>query len=771
MLRFAIALAAALLLASFAHAAPAINNVSLRGLQIGGTTTITLQGSELAGEVRLVAPFAIAKQEVAPGGNGQQIQLVITLASDVAPGIYAVRLATPTGITPPLVLGVDRLPQQPLVETIPALPVSMTGALGGGQIVKTSFAGKRDQPLVVDVEVQRLGANFKPVVRLYDSRGKQLTFSPPQHAIGGDARVALKLPADDTYTIELHDLLYRAAGPGYFRLKVGDLAFADFALPLAVPKSDKSDIHFTGTNLPPTATATVIKEFDFRADIPGGAPAAPLFTGGQPRVLLSDAAEIAEPPPGAGRALAAAPCGVSGVIAAAGEEDQYTVPVTAGQKLRIDVRARRLGSSLDGVLIVRGPQGNELARNDDQPGTPDPGLDFTVPAGVNQIVVGVRDMENRFSDEHVYHLSIRDAGAPDIAATIAQDTIQVPAGGTTLVPVTLTRTNYNGPVKLEVTSAVGKLRIDGAEIPAGANMALLTITAQGGAPAHSVARIVARATEPNVQLARLVMGPDTNGATRYQPWLRRDFGLAVVEAGPITVERKLVENPKTFRGTAIPLPLKLTRKAGAVGDVRVRLVTTQPMPKKKIKENNQDKEVDDVDRALRLVEGQPVFKPDQAEVAVNLQIPGDLPEQPWSYVLVAELLAADGKSVVAATATSGESLIPAAPLKLELTSAPQAEGRAGTGAAGNFTGKITREAGFNKPVTITLTGLPPEVKMVPQVVVEGAASDFTLPLTFQFGSKAGEFKGIKLSAIVAGDKVPAAVANVDVKIVPGEQPQ
>ena len=44
----------------------------------------------------------------------------------------------------------------------------------------------------------------------------------------------------------------------------------------------------------------------------------------------------------------------------------------------------------------------------------------------------------------------------------------------------------------------------------------------------------------------------------------------------------------------------LARAAGVTGAVRISLLSTQPMPKKTIKENNQDKSVDDVDKALRL---------------------------------------------------------------------------------------------------------------------------------------------------------------------------
>jgi hypothetical protein len=761
-----------LLLAHAASAAPVISNVSLRGLQIGGTTTLVVQGSELAGDVKLLAPFAIAKQEVLPGGNGQQIQLALTLDATVAPGIYAVRLATPTGITAPLVLGVDALPQQPLAEQITALPVAFTGALGGGQIIKATFTGKQGQALVIDVEAQRIGANFKPVVRLYDSRGKQLTFSPPRLPLGGDARVALKLPADDTYIIELHDLVYRAGGPGFFRLKVGELAYADFALPHAVTRGTKSPVRFSSSNLGDAAVEMDASQIASLTERASPSPPAATFTGARPTLIVSEANEAVETPAANGekQALAALPCGVTGRIAARGEEDQYLVPVAAGQKLRIDVTARRFGSLLDGLLIIRGPQGNELARNDDQPNTSDPGLEFTVPAGVDKMLVCVTDMEQRFGDEHVYHVSVRDSATPDFSATVASDTLNVPAGGTALVPVTITRTNFAGPIHLEFQGLVGDTRVDGAEIAAGATSALVTLSTRNG-PVHGLFRIVAKSADPSVPLTRTVRGPAASGAMQHQPSLRDELGFAVAGEAPLTVKHNTtVEAAKAFHGGKLPLPLVITRDPNVMGDVRLRLVTTQPMPKKKIKENNQDKEVDDIDRALRLVGGMPVFKPEMTTITAELQVPGDLPVQTWPYVVVAELLSPDGKTVVATAYTTTKTLMPAPPFKLELTSTPQAEGKAGVGETGKFTGKIVREPGFAQPVTITLQGLPAEVKMIPQATVAADAVEFALPLNFEYGSKQGEFKGLKLAAMVAGENIPTATADVEVKIVAGEKP-
>lgn len=762
-----------LTLASLAAAAPAITNTSLRGLQVGGVTTLTLQGRELSGELKLLAPFAIAKQEVLAGGNAQQVQLAVTLADNIAPGIYAVRVAGPTGISSPLVLGVDRLPQLPMAEQIATLPVALTGALGGGQILKSTFTGQKDQPLVVDVEANRLGANFKPVVRVYDSRGKQLAYSPPLPALAGDARLAVKLPADDTYTIELHDLVYRAGVPGYFRLKVGPLSYADFVIPQAVTRGTKGTVQFGGGSLPANTKVEVDATAQtFRAERPSAAPTAEWFTGGQPGLSVSEATEAIETPTSGGQpqTLAAMPSGVTGHISAKGEEDRYVLPVASGQKLRIDVIARRYGSSLDGVLIVRGANGNELARSDDQPGTADPGLEFTVPAGVDKLLLGVRDLEGRFGPEYFYRLAAHDALAPDLIATLGVDTVNIPAGSTVTLPIMLARRNYNGPARMEVQGLVGDVQLAGTEIPAGASMALLSLTARSEQPVHSVIQLMVRATEPNVDLVRLVQTPAISAASRYQPWLQYDIGFAIQQAGPIAIAwNDTTEPPTAFQGEKLPLAVAVKRGDGVPGDVRLKLFSSQPMPRKKVKQDNREVEVDDTDRALRL-EGAPLLKADVKETTVPLLVPGDLPLQTWNYVVLAELLSPDGKTVITTTSTPVRALTPVAPFALELTSPPQAEGRAGQGEHGKFTGKLTRHAGFQQPVVISLAGLPAEVKKVPQVTVVADQNEFTLPLTFEFGSKPGDYKNVLLTATVVGSSLPSATAKVDVKIVPGEMP-
>jgi hypothetical protein len=271
-------------------------------------------------------------------------------------------------------------------------------------------------------------------------------------------------------------------------------------------------------------------------------------------------------------------------------------------------------------------------------------------------------MADRFGPDYIYRLVIRDAAAPDIAATIETTVINVPASGTAVVPVSIGRTNYNGPLRLDVGGLVGEIEVAGNEIPAGANTTLLTLTAKHGQSLASLANIVVRATQPGVELARYVEGPSSGSASSYQPHVRQSLGFAIGPAGPIQIDWDAsVEREKTRLGTQLPLAIKLTRRDGTVGNVRLKLLTTQPMPQKKIKENNKDKVVDDLDRALRLASDTPVLAPETNTATIHLEIPGDLPVQDWGIVLVAELLAPDGKTVVASSNTSAQTIRPESP--------------------------------------------------------------------------------------------------------------
>jgi hypothetical protein len=752
-------------------AAPQINNVSQRGVKIGESSTLIFDGAELSPDARLITNLPLKSQQTKPDATANRVAVVVVVDDAAQPGIYAVRLASASGISNPVLIAVDRLPQKLLSEQVETLPVALSGNLSGSEVKKIIFVGQKDQAIVIDVEAQRLGANFKPVLRLYDERGRQITSGVSQPWLGGDARCIAKLPDSGKYTVELHDRSYRAGGPGMFRLKIGEIAVADRVHPAAVSLGQSAKLSFLGGNVP----AGVTFDFTTTNQTPGNAaspwPLQLLAAGLRPNVLITDQPEIVEAPVAGGlQDVGTASVGIHGILAAAGEEDRYLLNVAPNQKLRVEVQARRLGSPIDGVLSLRNEQGGQLAGGDDVPGSLDPKVNaFTVPANTTKLVVAVKDLHGRGGSDFNYRINVRDLGKPDFALSLGTDRILIPSAGTQVIPVTVERTSYNGPIQLELVGLPSSIQVQGAEIAAGASTGLLALSAPAGTTGAGLLRIIGRGANEAASLVRTAQAPALPGS-QLAPYLRDEIAWSVAPASTLTVAWS-PSGDMLLQGVAAPANVQLTRAAGTPGPIRLRLLTTQPPVKKTIKENNQNKEVDDLARMLRL-EKDVVVAADKNESGVAIYVPGDLPVGAWDAALVAELLSADGKNVVATAYAPARRFQVQPPLRLELSSPNAAEGKAGAGAAGKFIGKVNRAAGYQRPVVVTLAGLP-QGYVAPLVEVPDDKAEFELPLTFPFGSKPGELKNVQLIAVQDRNNPAAPRSNaivVSVNLTPGEKP-
>src|SRR5438034_10928875 len=107
---------------------PGVRNLDVRGLQVGGTTTLVVDGDELGTAPRLLLPFP-AKQKLKPGSTNQRASFEVTLDGSVSPGYSHLRVATDGGVSLPVVIGVDRLPQRPLAASVDSLPIALHGVV------------------------------------------------------------------------------------------------------------------------------------------------------------------------------------------------------------------------------------------------------------------------------------------------------------------------------------------------------------------------------------------------------------------------------------------------------------------------------------------------------------------------------------------------------------------------------------------------------------------------------------------------------------------
>lgn len=746
------------LAATSAHAVPRINNLSLRGLQIGKTTTITITGSDLAPEPKFLLPVPevqVAVQKAEPN----QVIVDVTVPESTPPGIIPLRIARDSGISTPVLIGVDRLPQKPMAANV-ELPVALHGAITGTAVATTSFQGTKGQRVVVDVEARRLGSRLNPVVELRDSRRVPIQWAQESLKLSGDARLEMVLPADGTYMIVLHDALYQGANPGFFRLKVGDLIYADFAVPTGVQKGQKANVLLAGS-VPEQGRTQEVSAGEVQTSIPAPLPTGANVIGPAPPLSISRLPEVAEVSTADQLQEVQAPAVVSGQLSEPGQVDKFKIVVQPGKRYRFDLYSNRLGSPLDGVLRLQNEQGGQLAAADDRPQVLDPLIDYTTKAEEKAVVAVISDLLGRGGSDLIYRLEIQEVPPRDFDLIISANTFQIPRQGVALLQVDAIRRGYNGPIKLELPGLFSSALVSGAEIPAGRTRALLTI---GADAQQAFLQQVTTVRGHSVQLPNEVVCDAlvaATPATRRSPWLRSDVGLAITPPAPLQIAwvGSETELPSGFNFTA---KFKVDRQ-NVNAPVRLSLLTSQIPP---VIADGQQKGQPDVAKTLRL-DGTPQLAAGQSEGEVSIIVPTELPPGPYDFVLRGELLGADGKPVGEAM-TASRRLNVVQPLQLQVAGQLEVKAKSGDGPTDVITGKLRRVLDLAAPVTLTLTGLPKELP-APSVVLESGKTEFQLPVSFPFGSQTGEYKAVNLVAsatlpdnrVLTSNQVPVKLTVVE----------
>lgn len=726
---------------------PGLRDINLRGLEVGGTTTLVVDGDDLGMTPKLLLPFP-AKQELKPGGTDKRVTFDVALAADVTPGFYQLRVLTEGGVSLPVVICVDRLPQRLLAKEIEQLPVALSGVVGGSTVVETAFAGKAGQKVSIEIEAQRLGSKLRPIIHLYNAKRRQLAWTWGIAFLSGDARLEATLPEDGAYTIAIHDAEYAVPGPGYFRLQVGQWSHVDQVFPPVINPAQPQALELLGmpnpmrVDLPAVAAAGVV---------PLAWPGEGLWSGPRPFVTVSTHPEVIEQPAAAmPQELPAGKVGVSGRLLAPYEEDRYRIPVTPGSKLKLEVFAERYGSPIDVALVIRNEAGAALNRVEDSLGTIDPALEYAVPDKITAVIVGVVDALGRGGPRGVYRLAVDpqlpEAAKPDFRLSTSVARIHLPVAGKCVVPMWIERLNYAGSVELAATGLPAGFNLAGATIPDGAEGALVTVD-RGQAVGDAVlmqwkGRLASGAEQPVS-----IVGHTLN---RLQPWLASEIALAplAAQAAEFQVDwPALPSDAGLVPAGKMDLPVKLVRPMGDPV-VRLTLLTSQ----RPLVVNGQP----DLNRMLR--QEKPVeLAANVLESPFTMLIPPELPAPVYDVCLQADLLKTDKKTVLATAYTPVRRMTVRMPVVVQLAGAPQIEAvlDAQQGAMVKVAGKVERREGLTGDVVLAVTGLPAGAR-ADSPTVKADATDFVVNVVLPPNLAAGEYKGLKLSGTGAPDpKQPA----------------
>jgi hypothetical protein len=451
----------------------------------------------------------------------ETVTLQVTIARGAAPGKRELRVATPQGLSNPLVFCVGQLPEftekesinvdqpnanqpaqvqisQPPTDMRITLPATVNGrikpdlprpqARSGqpftpGEADRYRFHAHQGQDLVIAASARELipyladavPGWFQAVLTLYDAGGNELAYDD-DYRFHPDPVLHYAVPKDGEYTVEIRDALYRGREDFVYRIAIGELPFVTSTFPLGGRAGSKTTVHLTGWNLPASKMT-----MNAKGKAPGVYPLA-----NSAAFMVDTLPEGFEKEPNNSPAAAQRvklPIIVNGRIDQPGDWDVFRFQGRAGEAIVAEVYARRLDSPLDSVLKLTDAKGKQLAFNDDfedqgaglETHHADSRILTTLPAnGTYYLYLG--DAQQKGGPEYAYRLRI-GAPRPDFDLRVTPSSINV-SGGLT-IPITvhaLRKDGFSGDIALTLKIAPKGFTLIGGLLPAGRDEVRLTLT-------------------------------------------------------------------------------------------------------------------------------------------------------------------------------------------------------------------------------------------------------------------------------------------------------
>lgn len=762
---------------------PQITGIGPLGVRRGASADVTISGANLVGNPRLVAPFGFTvAPPKTPGADPAKWTFSLTVAPETPVGVYLVRVRTEDGLSNPFLFAVGQVEQVGekednsqfgAAQAIPA-PCVVEGTAAGADVDYFRFPGKKGQRIVVDAQCARVGSTVDPTIRLTTASQKYIASADDTAGLLTDARLAAELPEDGDYVIELSDTRYQGGGRPVYRLLVGAVPVADEVYPLGGRRGEAVGFELRGGTIGEARLGVARAEaprglevFHPRFTGPMLGMASPLDVESVPTLAVDDVPDVREPAgPKAPPARATPPVVLNGRIESKGDEDAFVLAVTPGQRLRIDVAAADLGSALDGVLQVRKPDGSVLATADDTTTpaqgkmkgkkapaviSPDPSLDFTVPGGMTEIVLALRDLKGDGGVGFPYRIAVEPiVPGFDLALNDAQ--ISIPKGGSAAIAVTVARKGYDGPITLDVANPPPGLSVRTGLIGAGQAAGAFTVAAAPDAAFDRVdLEVVGRAQGPAgplvvrgskllvfAQQGATPVGGAPAASLPTNVLTQLDLPAASALPPPLTLETPGTP-VEVVHGYGGAVPIKVVRPKGAEGALTVTPLPPPPgfaVPNATI-----------ADKAA------------EGSAPVNAAV--EAPLGMSTIVLTAKGKIGGKDRTLALPAVTVDVVRPAS---VEL--APTLDVKPGSTV--EVKGKVVRKGAFKEPVTVKLEGLPAGLSATPATVAPDK-SEFAVKLVADPKAAATSANARVVLAFQVNKKdYPTPPTGLAVKVVAGK---
>jgi WD40 repeat protein len=362
---------------------PAITKITPNWSQRGKTVRVSIEGKHLEGVTELISsnPRIVSKLVAASKsgpltllsplrGEGKEVQFDVTFPVDLGAGAYQLSLKNAVGQGNTLSFIVDLFAaveekepnDSPRTGQPITLPATIVGKISkAGEVDFFRFEAKAGQQIGVQALTSAIGSKLEPILELADAAGQILIESD-------NGFLGYTCPKAGTYSLGIRDRQFRGGNEMNYRLQVGEIPIITSVFPLGIQRGVESTVQLEGVNLgevrsvriKPPADAAIGSRLpvQFMHGNPLGNPS--VIVGEFPEVVTSGQTRVSGPPEIV--SSVPVPGTANGRITIPGMTEPWRFQAKKGQRLIVEVNARRIGSPLDSYIEILDAKGKPVPR-------------------------------------------------------------------------------------------------------------------------------------------------------------------------------------------------------------------------------------------------------------------------------------------------------------------------------------------------------------------------------------------------------------------------
>lgn len=432
-----------------------------------GAYQVFVSGEGVTGEV--VTPMELGADGKEP--NLTKLKLRFTVAADALPGVRDFRIVGPTG---PSTLGQLVIVNDPVVSEADAndtpetaLPVTLPATICGTvekaedvdfyrfTVAEPTVLNFHCRAMRLQDRIHDLQQHVDPIITIRNAQTGS-TVAAADNYFAADPLLSHAFAAGE-YLLEVRDVRYQGNQFWTYAIEINDRPFVSQVWPFAVVPEQAVELQAIGFDLPESSLVS------FTAPAARGPQTIRLPMGEQPTnpvsLFVSELPVVLEAEGDNNTAATAQPVavgnGVAGRIESEGDVDCYRFEAKKGDRISVEVFARRAWSPLDSIVRILNADGAPQTENDDmrlwnKKNYQDSQIEFWAAPADGANVVEIRDVHLRGGEDFVYHLKIENS-RPGFDLILDSDKTWLRPGTCAALFVRAVRKNgFDGEIALEV---------------------------------------------------------------------------------------------------------------------------------------------------------------------------------------------------------------------------------------------------------------------------------------------------------------------------------